>query len=98
MSVDLKGFKVRGRSSGFAGQLPACGKRAIQVLDKLPFKQLMRTRELAELVGVQHHTIQHIATLAQLSEYRFTVSKSESLLWGSKKTIKELKRINTENK
>lgn len=84
-----KGFTLR--SGTMPSVIPAAVRRALDVLEKLPFKEIINTKELAARIGVVTDTLRggHSADEA-LKENRFTYRGN--VLWGSKKTIAELRR------
>lgn len=86
------GFKVGGQLYSTV-YVPLPVARAIEVLEKLPFKELLTTRQLAESIGIQKPTFGHYAPHSAMSPYRFDCGKqSKGLLWGSSRTISELRR------
>jgi hypothetical protein len=93
--VDLAsaGFRIDGTVTSFSNA-PLCVVRAIEALEKLPFKELLTTRQLAELLGIQHNSFAHHASNPRMSKYKYyTGTPTKGYLWGSKKTLAELKRL-----
>lgn len=92
--VKLDGFTIRGGliESGIAS---ATARRAIAYLEKLPFKELIAAPKLAAELGVSLNYFRHIAPEVSLEPYRFNL-RANRVFWGSKRTIVELKRINSE--
>jgi hypothetical protein len=90
----LEGFKLCSTNAA-PGLLSAMAKRAIVVLDKLPFKELVDTRELCARMKCAISTFHRDSANPDLKDYCFSVSENRKV-WGSKRTIKELKRLNEE--
>lgn len=85
-----EGFKVS--PTVFNSRIPGGVKRSISVLDSLPFKELLTSEQLASKIGT---VVLCDSAHPALADYRFILS-SRRVLFGSKKTIAELKRINSE--
>jgi hypothetical protein len=89
----LKGFKI-GRTNAAAFRRSSKTLAAVlAVFEGLDSKQLLETRELTDRlpIGGQHFR-QHFATGPALTPYRIKVPGINSILWGSRRTIAELRR------
>lgn len=83
------GFTFRG---GFAPtNVPLLCRKIAAFLDKLPFKEIIDTRQLAAAMDVQLNGVQHVSAEPYLVEYRHALTGNR-VAWGSKRTIKELKK------
>jgi hypothetical protein len=85
-----KGFTLRGNVSP-GGNLPALVKKTIAHLDAMKFKEVVTTFELSSIIGVTVHALQCHATHPAVAAYRYQ-GKQSQVIWGSKRTIAELKR------
>lgn len=83
------GFKVNGLSGGSgAVKIPAPVQKVLAFLDELPYKELMDTRELWVKTGV--NPARSPFYLPIVDSYRQKVDNKN--VWGSPKTIAELRR------
>ena len=94
MKAMLSGFTVQGTEE-FIGSVPVVVKKAEEVLEKQPFKTLLRTVHLVGLLGVGVSYFSKNATHPFLKDNRFNV-RGALVVWGSKKTIQELRRQSKE--
>lgn len=67
--------------------LPPRIKRVIEVLDKMPFKEVLPTRQLLPLAKTSGN---NFADYSALDSYRVKIDGR--MFWGSTKTIAELKK------
>lgn len=88
-----EGFRVNG-TVYVADNVPPLVHKVIAELDKLPFKELVTTRQLAAITHYTINTLQQWSADPFLKDYRFTHKNRSMIFWGSKRTIKELKRVN----
>src|ERR1700679_1096748 len=73
--------------------LPAAVARAVKTLKHLSFKELLTTRQLAEICGMQKMSFSHYVGHPALFVYKHNTGQtSRGNLWGSSRTIRELKR------
>jgi hypothetical protein len=70
--------------------------RIVQFLDKMKFKEVVTTAELADAISISYGRLKTTYTTApSLVGYRLKVQllgRPNQTVWGSKKTIEELKR------
>lgn len=85
-----KGFKLR-EGAEIRGPLPPIITKVLTYLDSTKFGDLLTTFQLSQAVKYSTPSIQGVAAHPALAEYRFTQS-SRAILWGSKRTIAELKK------
>jgi hypothetical protein len=88
----LKGFSVRGADGKNFSRIPPTLKKMIEFLDALPFKELTTSIGLARSIDVTMDCVHKYACWPELAENKFQRSKIGGNLWGSKRTIKELKK------
>jgi hypothetical protein len=89
----LEGFKI-GRSNGatFRGSSKTLAQ-VLAVFDGLDSKQLLETRDLVGRLPIgRQHFHQHFAIHPALAPYRIKVPGINSILWGSRRAIAELRR------
>lgn len=87
------GFRIDGRVYD-SGAVPLAVTRIIEALEKLPFKDLLTTRQLAGLVGLQHSSLSHYTSHSALLSHKYDSGKaSRGNYWGSTRTVLELKRM-----
>jgi hypothetical protein len=67
-------------------------KKVTEFLDKYPFGELLETRNLASILKYIPGTIHKEGASPILEDYRYKYQVK--ILWGSKKTIKALKKQN----
>jgi hypothetical protein len=82
-----KDFKVSAGVGGLGGNIPEPVQKILPVLDTLPFKLLLNSREVAQRSGICLSGI-HSHAPHYLADYRVKVGIQ--FLYGSKKTIAEL--------
>lgn len=92
-SILPEGFLVNGNVY-VSDNLPPLIRNVIAQLEKLPFKELVTTRQLAALTRYTMNSLQQWSADPSLKDYRFMHENRSMIFWGSKQTIKELKRIN----
>ncbi len=86
-------FKLR---AGFsAGPIPAVARKMVSYLETLPFKELIEFRELARAVGVKYKTMKDYSVEPSVQANKYSVHVNR-VWWGSKRTIKELRKRNAE--
>lgn len=85
------GFKIRSGEVNVS-RIPHLTQRIIAFLDKSPFRELFTSKDLAARLGVRLDTMRDAGNHSAATEYKI-VGKTNSLLWGSKKTIREFKRL-----
>lgn len=73
------------------GKTPASIQKIQSYLDSLPYKELVRIRSVAEHFGVTLNTVRQDTKHPALADYRQDL-KYNDVVWGSRKTIKELRR------
>lgn len=88
----VKGFSVRGAGGRTFGKVPPFVVKMIAELEKLTFKELLTTRSLQELMRVSMDHIRKYTSDPNLASHKFQRCRGEGSLWGSKRTIRELKR------
>jgi len=93
MKYDIlpKGFKVKSGAVSFTS-LPPATKKLAEFLDSAPFRELYTTKDLAARIGYRLETTRDAGNHPAGADYKVT-AKGVSLLWGSKKTIREFKRL-----
>jgi hypothetical protein len=87
----LDGFTMRNPSSYTGVSAPPCVTKAIEYLEKLPYKELISTRDLSSAIRSSYGYFSREAPNAHLKPYCVKMRPSV-VLWGSKRTIKELQR------
>lgn len=86
------GFRLSGKSFE-PTTLPVAVARAVKVLKHLSFKELLTTRQLAQLSGLQKMSFSHYVGHPALSVYKYNIGQtSRGNMWGSVRTMRELKR------
>lgn len=89
-----EGFKVSAEIAGTTSST-ACVLRARQILEVLPFKELLTTRQLAERCKVTLMYFRHHVSDTKIVANKYALRASQ-FVWGSERTIKELKKQNAE--
>lgn len=88
-----KGFKFRGVAPELSdANIPAIVKKIIEYLDKLKFTEVVGTFELSCGMRCSKSSIQSFASHPALGGYRCNPTKANTLVWGSRRTIAELKK------
>ena len=88
-----KGFSFRGTAANLCdANIPRSVKRIAERLDKLKFKEVLSTFELSVGIGCSIVTIRAVASHPALAEYRCNPTKEKTVVWGSRRTIAELKK------
>jgi len=84
------GFRLNRRKFS-PQQRPAIVRRAIELLKKLAFGELVDTRQLAAALGITSHHVQQFGADPSLADFRrITMHESRRfLVWGSSATIKK---------
>lgn len=85
-----KGFRVR-EGVELKGPLPTFVANMIEYLEKLPRQELLLTAQLADCMNVAKTSVQSWASHSALLPHRFCL-EGKKILWGSKRTIAELKK------
>jgi hypothetical protein len=88
-----KGFKLNGNTTNPGGLVRPRAKKIIQILEALPFGELLTSTELGIRSALSFGG--SWAALPVLSEYREKVDGNK-LYWGSRKTIARLRQQLTE--
>lgn len=88
------GFKVSAEIAGVS-KTTACIVRARAILEALPFKELLTTRQLAERCGVELMYFRHHIADSTIAANKYALRPCQ-FVWGSARTIKELKKQNAE--
>lgn len=81
------GFVLNGISTEDSMPLPPRIKRVIAVLDELPFKEVLATRQLLPLARTSGN---NFSTYTVLDSYKVQIDGK--MFWGNTKTITELKK------
>lgn len=88
-----KGFKFRGVAPNLSDvNIPRTVKRIAEHLDKLKFREVLSTFELSCGISCSTATIRTVASHPVLTDYRCNPTKEKTIVWGSKRTIAELKK------
>lgn len=85
-----KGFTLR-EGASLGGPLPRRVVIIQEYLDKVKFQEVITTFQLSQGVSCTQQYVQGIGSHPALAEYRFKTI-GQPILWGSKRTIAELKK------
>jgi hypothetical protein len=91
VKVKLDGFKLSENIS--CSGVPPGIKRIMGILDKHSFKEILTTDQILSLAGLSYSYGCHLSHPI-LEDYRYKASPSR-VFYGSKKTIAELRKINS---
>jgi len=94
MNAIPKGFTLKGGGTSDSN-IPTVARKVVAFLEKLPFKELVDSRQLASVIGVQLNTLQQHMKDPYVLGNRYNLYSCR-VMWGSKRTIRELKRLNGE--
>lgn len=85
-----EGFKVSSTMVSVGIKIPALVNRLIAALITVPYLELLDTQQIAVRIDAFASTVRGVATHPALALYRHKVETK--LVWGSKKTIIELRK------
>lgn len=84
-------FKVR--VGFYSGPIPTIARKMVAFLEKLPFKELIDSRILAQAVGIKYKTLKDYSPEPHVQDNKYK-KHANCVFWGSKRTIRELRRRN----